>query len=693
MDNRPLILIIDDNRSNIGVIVGYLDQAGYRTAIATDAQTGLFRAKRVRPALILLDVRMPGKDGFEVCDELKRTAETATIPVVFLTAHDDVQSMALAFQSGGVDYLSKPLRREELLARVATHLEIAIYRQDLERMVAEKTAQLTEANEQLTVEVQERQQRLLRSKRQQVALAEFIAHPSLTAGDMTAAAEYLARRVADVLEVGRVGVWLLTEEGSALQCRSLYSQDTEECTSGEMLRVADYPIYFEAQKSQWVVASDDVSADPHTQELLSDYLQPLGITSMLDVPIRVGEEMIGVVCLEHIGPKRHWQEDELSFARAVSDRLAQVHLTHSRLQMEERLQQARKMEAIGQLAGGIAHDFNNQLSGVLGFAEMLTQRLQDPRLRRYAESIEVSALRAADMTQQLLAFSRKGKYLSVPVDLHHLLSEVVTVLQHSIDKRIAIKQILSASSAYTIGDPTQLQNALLNLAINGRDAMPEGGELIFSTDARTLDDAPCGHRSTQLPAGEYISVSVTDTGAGMSEETQQHMYEPFFTTKPEGEGTGMGLAAVYGTVKNHQGAIEVTSEVGKGTTFRLLLPAAPGNHAERSEDRSSSPRLPEGTHILLVDDEDTVREIGGEMLRDAGCTVTLASDGVEAVELYHDHWQTFDLVILDMVMPRMGGRDTFIAMRQINPGIKALLASGYSIEGEANAILREGVHA
>jgi signal transduction histidine kinase len=237
-----------------------------------------------------------------------------------------------------------------------------------------------------------------------------------------------------------------------------------------------------------------------------------------------------------------------------------------------RRKQAEKMQALGQLAGGIAHDFNNHLSAIMGFAEILAEQVEEDSLRSYAEMIALAATRSADLTRQLLAFARKGKYMAEPVDVHSIIAEVVTFLGRSIDKRITIRQNLSADPSSILGDASQIQNALLNLAINSRDAMPGGGELTFSTSSESLDETRCKGLSLDIIPGRYIKISITDTGKGIDQKNLQHLFEPFFTTKDVGEGTGMGLAAVYGTVRNHKGGISVFSRPGQGSTFDIYLP-------------------------------------------------------------------------------------------------------------------------
>jgi len=363
-----------------------------------------------------------------------------------------------------------------------------------------------------------------------------------------------------------------------------------------------------------------------------------------------------------------------------------------RRQLEAQLRQAEKMDAIGQLAGGIAHDFNNQLVGILGYAEMLREEAgSNPTLTRYADNILLAVKRSSDLTAQLLAFSRKGKYLTTTVDLHRVVFEVVSLLKHSIDKRISIQQQLKANPSTTVGDPTQLQSAVLNLALNARDVMPDGGELVFATDVVELDEEYCSTVPYDVTPGSYLQVSVADTGTGMDEQTRARIFEPFFTTKEPGKGTGMGLAAVYGTIKNHKGSITVYSEPGHGSTFRLYLPLVSESSVAPDATRRPAERVEGGGHVLLVEDDEMVRDVGRQMLETLGYTVTTRADGAQALEHYEKEWRSIDLVILDMVMPVMGGKEAFIGMRKINPDIVALLSSGFSIDGEPQNIIDEGV--
>ncbi len=362
------------------------------------------------------------------------------------------------------------------------------------------------------------------------------------------------------------------------------------------------------------------------------------------------------------------------------------------IESEARVHQYEKMQAIGHLAGGVAHDFNNQLAGIVGYTDILRHEVADnSNLALYADNILLAAKRAADLTSQLLAFARKGKYLSVPIDLHKIINEVINLFRHTIDKRIIIKQHLDAQISLTKGDPSQIQNVIMNLALNARDAMPNGGELIFASCITQLDKAYCQNNPHRIEPGFYVQVCITDNGSGMDEKTKSRIFEPFFTTKAPGKGTGMGLAAVYGTVKNHSGAINVYSELNHGTTMKLYLPLIRKTKIENSEPETDNEPLKGTARILLVDDEDIVIDTASRMLTKCGYQLFCCRTGKEAVEYYKNNWKDIDLVILDMIMPELNGKDTFRQMKKYNPNVVALLSSGYSINGDAEQIIVEGV--
>jgi PAS domain S-box-containing protein len=360
--------------------------------------------------------------------------------------------------------------------------------------------------------------------------------------------------------------------------------------------------------------------------------------------------------------------------------------------MEERLRQSEKLEAIGRLAGGVAHDFNNQLTGILGGAEHLTEELaRDPELREVAESIREAALRSARLTRQLLAFSRKEPPRATTVRVQAIVEDVVTLLVRSVDKRIELRTELLASTAVVLGDPDRLHSALLNVAINACDAMPDGGTLTFRTREVVLDAASCAALEPfELAPGAHVELCVRDTGAGLSAEARAHLFEPFFTTKPVGKGSGLGLPEVYGTVKAWRGAVRVESTPGGGTAVTLLLPAAHGE--PRAAAAPAGTPAPAGTsslRVLIVDDELNVRRSLGLLLRTAGHHAIECDRGREAIDRYAAQRSAIDLAILDMTMPDMTGRELLAQLRGVNPSLPVIISSGYAEGPDLEAALAE----
>lgn len=343
--------------------------------------------------------------------------------------------------------------------------------------------------------------------------------------------------------------------------------------------------------------------------------------------------------------------------------------------IQAKLQESEKLQAVGQLAGGIAHDFNNQLTGILANASLLREKVQDPRLKRSAEVIERCSRRSADLTAQLLAFARRGKHQNVDVDVQELVLEVIELLKHTIDKRIIIVSHLANEPLHVRGDPTLLQNALLNLGLNSRDAMPQGGTLTFSTRRHLVETTQTGF-AISLTQGEYVKIEVKDTGSGIDPSILKRIFEPFFTTKAS--GNGMGLAAVYGAVESHRGDISVDSSSGEGTTFTMLLPL--------SEAKLDSIKMPtklrhfDGIRVLLAEDEADVARTTRALLEALGCTVTHCANGLDAVARYKKSPTAFDLVLADHMMPGLTGREAIREMGALTPNIRAVITSGYSTD-------------
>jgi two-component system cell cycle sensor histidine kinase/response regulator CckA len=383
-----------------------------------------------------------------------------------------------------------------------------------------------------------------------------------------------------------------------------------------------------------------------------------------------------------ISPVRDSSGNIANFVAVKRDITEQVQLT-------AQLPQAQKMEAIGTLAGGIAHDFNNLLQVTLGYSELLLAEKQkdDPE---YAdlEKILRAAKSGAELVKSLLTFSRKVETKPVPLNLNRRVIQVEKLLRRTIPKMIEIELDLSHDLAEVSADPTQVEQILMNLAVNARDAMPDKGRLTIVTKNVSLDEEYCKLHVEAKP-GEYVMLSVSDTGHGMTKETVEHIFEPFYTTKEFGRGTGLGLAMVYGIVKQHGGFISCYSEVGHGTTFNIYFPAIETQMEPDLERTGVMPAFGTET-ILLVDDEELVRDLGARILRKAGYNVLTAANGREALDLFEKERAQISLVILDLIMPDMGGKQCLEELRKIDPQLKILIASGLSDAASVQESIKMG---
>lgn len=358
----------------------------------------------------------------------------------------------------------------------------------------------------------------------------------------------------------------------------------------------------------------------------------------------------------------------------------------SELQLQERLLQAQRMEAVGSLAGGVAHDFNNLLSGILGYASLLkaSGSTREETIQA-AEVIETAARRAANLTQKLLGFARQGKHKHEGFSVHDCVAEVLTLLSRSTDPRILSEGMLDAENPWIIGDAGQINQVFMNLCINAAHSMGDGGRLIIRTTNTTVD--LCGKPlDPGQPEREHLRITVEDTGCGIEPENLQRIFEPFYTTKEH--GSGLGLAMIYGIVQNHDGTIVVQSQPGRGTTFTLHFPS---HHEGRAAEPKRAPMKGGRGKILVVDDEELVRNVACKMLSRLGYEVTSSSDGLNAVSYYREHAGEIDLVILDMLMPKMDGRECFRQLKSINPTVRAILSTGYSHNETVQEVLNEGL--
>jgi PAS domain S-box-containing protein len=499
----------------------------------------------------------------------------------------------------------------------------------LELEVAERTAELKTANEKLSGEIEERER-----------AAEALRLSKL--------------RYQTLFESAPVGIWHAAPDGSGdivneglLKIAGM----TQETVRGEGWASGLHPEDKERVYREW-----------------SAFVQgkgPYESTYRFRHPDGAVRHVLGQAV-----PEIGLEGEILGFIGTLTDITEQKHL-------ETKLQEAQKMEAVGTLAGGIAHDFNNLLQAILGYADLLRLRKgkDEPRSRELQEIISASK-RGAELTQQLLTFSRRVESKLRPTDLNLGIENTRKIFARTLPKMIEIDLLLSDNLSFVNADPGQMEQILMNLAVNAKDAMPDGGKLTIKTGNVILDEEYCRTHPEAIP-GEYVLLEVSDTGHGMAEETLKHIFDPFFTTKGLAEGTGLGLAMVYGIVKSHNGYITCTSDFGTGTTFKIYLPAV--EQEEKPEMVVEKDLCRGGTEtILLVDDEGFVRDVARQILTEFGYTVIVANDGESALQLYEQERGRVDLVILDLIMPGIGGRKCLEKLLKINPKAKIVVASGFS---------------
>ena len=558
-----------------------------------------------------------------------RSANGTPVPVIF-------NCQPVVDKEGNVEYITAEGKIVTKEVELRTKLEEA--KEDLETRVQERTAELRKANKQLRQEITER-------KQAEEALRES------------------ERKYRTLFEDSRDAIYITSRGGEFVHVNQS-ALDLFGYTRKKMVGLDVLKIY----------------VDPDDRRRFQEEIEEKGSVKNYEVKFckKDGTEMD---CLLTSTVRRADDGSILGYQGIIRD------VTEGK-RLETQLRQAQKMEAIGTLSGGIAHDFNNLLMGIQGRTSLMSLDIDHthPNLE-HLKGIEDLVKRGADLTQQLLGFARGGKYEVKPTDLNEFIQNSSEMFGRT-KKEIRIHRKYQKKIWRVEVDRGQIEQVLLNLYVNAWQAMPRGGDLYLQTENITLDENYVKPYNRQ--PGRYVKISVTDTGAGIDEATQQRIFDPFFTTKEGDWGTGLGLASAYGIIKNHGGIINVYSKKGHGSTFNIYLPAAKAAVTEEeSVVREEEIRRGSET-ILLVDDEQSIIDVAKELLSKLGYKVLLASGGEEALDIYKTNKDRIDMVILDMIMPGMGGGEVYDRMKGINPNVKVLLSSGYSIDGQATEILKRG---
>jgi two-component system, cell cycle sensor histidine kinase and response regulator CckA len=620
------ILIVDDERDNRRLLEVMLAPEGFVLQTASSGEEALAIVAREPPDLILLDIIMPGMDGYEVTGKIKGDLATKNIPIILVTAHDDHASRMLGLNAGAEEVLSKPVDRAELRIRVRNLLRLKAY-----------GAHLDKYSELLESEVGSR-------------AAELVAGENLYQSTFDAAPVGIAHVALD-------GGWLRVNQ----RLCDLLGYSREELLGIDPREVTEPEGAAEAEAVRQMIAGN---LDRYVVDE-KRYRRRDGGFLWARVNMSVYREAEG---------RSH-------FISAIEDITVQRTL-------EAQLRQANKMDAVGGLAAGIAHDFNNLLSVILSYSEMLASDLKegDP-VRADLHEIEAAGQRAVALTRQLLAFSRQQVLQPKVVDLSKIVGGMEKMLRRLIGEDVELSVITALAPGKVMVDPGQMEQVIMNLAVNARDAMPRGGKLTIETREAVLDEAYAAEHVGVKP-GAYVMLSVSDTGVGMDKATQARMFEPFFTTKEAGKGTGLGLATVFGIVRQSGGTIWVYSEPGAGTAFKVYLPVV--DRALSCAVRSEAPdggALRGSETVLLVEDEEPVRLLVCSILRKYGYNVLEAQSGGDAFLLCEQHTATIHLLLTDVVMPRMSGRQLAERLVPLRPRMKVLYMSGYTDD----AVVRHGI--
>ena len=517
---------------------------------------------------------------------------------------------------------------------------------------------------------------------------------NLASEDINPEINLALKQIGSFAQTDRSFIFHFTDSGGRVENTHLWCAEGIVASQNilEEAFAPDLPWFYNKINRQEVVSILDIAQLPPEAEAGKKAFLSRGIKSLLCVPMVYGGKLIGFLGFDSAGKEKDWSEEIVTLLTITGEifahALERLWVEEEKMKLEEQLRQSQKMEAIGRLAGGVAHDFNNMLTGIIGYADLILLSLnRDHPLIGKVEEIKKAGKRAASLTQQLLAFSRKQMLQPKVLDLNLVVNDLKKMLQRLIGEDIELETHLESSLFRVKVDPNQMGQVLMNLVVNARDAMVRGGKITIETANVVLDQAYGRKKGVSLQPGPYVLLEVRDTGTGMDPETKSHIFEPFFTTKELGKGTGLGLSTVYGIIKQSGGYIWVDSRQEEGTTFQIFLPQAEGESALKESHPLSPHQLQGSETILVVEDNDLVRDMTSEVLRQYGYKVIEAPGGEPALKIIQEYGEEINLLLTDVVMPGLNGRELADQILSLRPGIRVLYMSGYA----DNAIVQYGV--
>ncbi len=629
------ILIVDDDEDSRVFLERELRGQHYDAESATNGVEALGKAYKWHPDLIISDILMPEMNGFELCRRIKTDEQLRNIPFIFYTAtFVDQKDEKLAMELGASRFLIKPIEPADFL-RIVSEV-ISEYE---ENKLSVPGRPLGEMKDLCTMQAEALARKLDKKVRE-------LDDERKSLRESEEKFRALTESTSDwIWEVDRNGVYTY----SSPKVRDLLGYGPEDVIGKTMF---DF------------MSSDEAKRVAKEFKTIWESKKPFAAFQYVTMH-KDGRKVV----LEKSGVPFFRPPGNLEGYRGIDRDITE------RNKLEEQLLQAQKMEAVGQLAGGIAHDFNNILTAITGFCYMLKKRTrQNTETQEFINDIHKAANRAAELTNGLLAFSRKQVLNVKPVNVNETIESIEKILRSVIGEGIELIVSLSDENIIINADTTQLEHVLINLATNARDAMPDGGTLKIGTSTVRKGEEHIGEKP-----GSYALITVSDTGIGMSKDIQSRIFEPFFTTKEVGKGTGLGLATVYGVVKQHGGSIAVYSEPGAGTAFKIYLPLHAGQTAEITGE-APLPMKGGNETILLVEDDPLVRKAIKGLLLNAGYQVFEAADGDEALSVFKENSGKIQMAILDVIMPKRSGREVYEELKITSPEIKVLFMSGHAGE-------------
>ena len=685
------ILIVEDEILVARDLQARLTLMGYSAqSVATTGMQAIQNVKEDLPNIILMDIVLQGNmDGIETAEILRSEFE---IPIIYITAHGDEKIFERAKKTFPYGYVIKPFTNDDIRKTI----EIAVYKLSFEKERKELIQKLkNEINERKLIE------KSLRKRTEQIVKYQGVLL-RLSKQDFSCLKSTLkgiTETDSKTLEVERVSVWFFSKDYSKIVCEDIYIKGKGLHEADITLHAKDHPVYFSALNECRMLAVNDACNDPQTCEFTEGYLKPHGISSMLDVPVRLHGKLIGIVCHEHTGPVREWTREEQDFAASIADMVSLAIETNKRQKMEKMLIQSEKLKAMGVITSGIAHEFNNILAIISGNVQLLERGHKDnKKLTDSLHIIKMATDDGAEISNRMLKFTNTNNDTKglVSCDTGDLINHAIDFtmprwknMAQANDINYRIEKNLMINILPVLCNPTELREVFINIINNALDAMPDGGTITVATrcirseklqERREEENAS----SLQTPNTElkrkFVEITFTDTGEGMSEEVKKRVFDPFFTTKSP-LGTGLGMSTVYGIITRYGGKIEVESESGKGSVFTLQIPAATKTDNTKENPASTLNTQSESLYILVVDDEENMCTLLNEFLTD-NHKVKTVNNGADAIKLSNK--EKFDLVLCDIAMPEVSGYDVIKALNKLDEIPKIGIITGW--DGKLNVL-------